>query len=584
MTRRAAQVLLLALALVLSGCVSVPTEGPVVEGRPAGDPLPPPNVAVIPTGPRPGDAPVAVVEGFLASMSSYEPGYLTARQFLTPDASAQWAPESGISIYGAGEGSRNVSATEDGVTISLRLQGRVDADGTYTPAEADARLVLDLTLAQVDGEWRIATPPDGLVMTAFDFTREYAAYASYFFDPQFEVLVPDLTYLPVRGNLPTLLVEELLDGASGWLDPAVRSALDPGVRLTSGSVVQVGTVARVDLTDQVAAAPAEQRDRLAAQLAWTLRQAPGVSEVAVLADGRPVPLPSSPTGVVSADAYAFYDPATVPAGDRLFAIDDDRVVEVVDAGTAPVAGPLGASLPVGGAATPFRSVGVNLTATRAAAVSADGSSVTVSGLTSESIAATYAVGADIAVPSFDRSGRVWLVDRAAEGSRVLVLDEDEPVEVDAGVLGQVRVERLTVAPDGVRVAGVYTADGARRLLLALLRTPAVGDPEIVNVRDVPLEGLEPFDAAWASATALAVLADDGDAVAPYLVELSNASVSSRGQVERAVSLASAPGQALVIGTAPGAEADGDEPPELLRQDALQEWVPIVTAQAPTYPG
>jgi hypothetical protein len=179
---------------------------------------------------------------------------------------------------------------------------------------------------------------------------------------------------------------------------------------------------------------------------------------------------------------------------------------------------------------------------------------------------------------------VWLVDRAADGSRVLVLDGDEPVEVDAGVLGQVRVERLTVAPDGVRVAGVYTADGARRLLLALLRTPAVGDPEIVNVRDVPLEGLEPFDAAWASATALAVLADDGDAVAPYLVELSNASVSSRGQVERAVSLASAPGQALVIGTAPGPDADGDEPPELLRQDALQEWVPIVTAQAPTYPG
>jgi len=67
--------------------------GPVVEGRPAGEPLPPPNVAVLPTGPRSGDDPVAIVEGFLSSMASYEPGYPTAREYLTPTAAAGWEPE-----------------------------------------------------------------------------------------------------------------------------------------------------------------------------------------------------------------------------------------------------------------------------------------------------------------------------------------------------------------------------------------------------------------------------------------------------------------------------------------------------------
>jgi hypothetical protein len=565
------------LALLAAACVSVPTEGPVVEGRPAGDPVPPPNVAVIPTGPREGDSPVDIAEGFLASMSSYEPGYPTARAFLTPDAAAAWSPESGIAVYGAGEGSRNLSATDDGVQISLALEAEVAADGTYLPEAGSPRLVLDLAMVEVAGEWRIDTPPDGLVMTAFDFNREFAAFASYFFDPEFDVLVPDLTYLPVRGNLPTLLVEELLDGASAWLEPGVRSAIDPGVSLTSGSVVQVGTVARVDLTPQVALAQADQRDLLAAQLAWTLRQAPGVSEVALLSEGQPVPLPSSETGVVTTDTYAFYDPSTIPAGDLLFAIADQAVVRVDDDSTTPVPGPLGE-------AGRYRSVAVGLTATRGAAVSADGSAVTISGLSEGATSQTYDLGGNVAAPSFDRNGRAWLVSRAPKSSRVLVVESDRaPVEVDSELLGT-RLERLTIAADGVRAAGVYTDEGEQRLMLALVLHQRGGTIALGQVRDVPLGGVEPVDVAWASATALAVLGRAGDQVQPFLVELSNASLSSRGLVQDAVTLAAAPGQPLVIAAEAVAQPDDQTGPALLRQDALQEWAPIAQASAPTYPG
>lgn len=576
--------MLLAATLLASGCVSVPTDGPVVEGRPAGEPVAPPNVSVIVTGPRPGDSPLAIVEGFLSSMASYEPGYPTSREYLTPEASAAWQPESGIAVYGAGEGSRNVSATDDGVTIALRLEASVASDGSYTPAEAGARLVLDLAVTQVDGEWRIDSPPDGLVMTEFDFNREFAAYASYFFDPQYSVLVPDLTYLPVRGNLPTLLVQDLLDGPTEWLDPGVRSALGPGVTLTSGSVVLSGTVAQVDLSSQVALASSEQRERLAAQLAWTLRQAPGVAEVAVISDGRPVPLPTSPTGVVSADQFAFYDPAAVPAGDRLFAVADGRMVVVSDDVATPVAGPLGST-------GPFRSVAAGLTATSAAAVSADGRSVTTAGLTDGSTAQAVELGADLSTPSFDRQDRVWVVDRDGETSRVLLLDDGpEARQVPAGALEEVRVQRMQVAPDGVRLAAVYESEGVSRLLLALVINSRDGETRIGRVRDVPLEQVEAVDVAWASATALALLGADAEDVQPFLVEMANAALSSRGQVAGAVSLAASPGQALVIGTAPAqrpsadSAAADDAVPTLLRQDALQEWVPLLEGSAPTYAG
>ncbi len=572
MTRVAATLLVALAGLVLAGCASVPTEGPVVEGRPAGEPVAPPNVAVLPLGPRPGDDPVAIVEGFLSSMASYEPGYPTAREFLTPDAAAGWEPESGIAVYGAGEGSRSVSATDEGVKIALRLEARVAEDGSYTPVEPGSRLVLDLALEQVAGEWRIATPPDGLVMTAFDFNREYAAYASYFFDPGFDVLVPDLTYLPVRGNIATLLVEEILDGPTQWLDPAVRTAFAPGVTLSSGSVVQSGTVARVDLTSQVAISPEGQRDRMAAQLAWTLRQAPGVSEVALLADGRPVPLPSSPTGVVSADAFAFYDPAAVPAGDLLVAISAGRTV-VVDDDVTPVAGPLG---DVG----PYRSAAVNLTGTRAAAVSGDGGTVTASGLTDGSEPIEYEVGTDVAVPSFDRNDRVWLVDRGRGVSDVWLLDaEGELQDVASPVLDELRVERLVVAPDGVRAATVYRAEETTRLALALVLPRPDGSVELGGIRDIPLGDVGAIDVAWTSATALALLGASDDDRQPFLVELANGALSSRGQVSGAVGLAASPGQPLVIGA-----RTEDDAPVVLRQDALQEWVPVAEAESPTYPG
>ena len=83
-------VVFLLLGLV-TGCVSVPTAGPVekVEGQP-------PecqnciNVDVAP--PSPGDEPKQIVQGFLRATSNFQPNYAVARQFLTTGAAEKWAP------------------------------------------------------------------------------------------------------------------------------------------------------------------------------------------------------------------------------------------------------------------------------------------------------------------------------------------------------------------------------------------------------------------------------------------------------------------------------------------------------------
>lgn len=572
MNRRARAAALVALvAVALSGCVSVPTSGPVVEGRPAGEPVPPPNVAVIPAPPRPGDPPVAIAEGFLTAMASYEPGYRTAREYLAPQAAATWDPDAGILVYAATEGTRRVTEANGTVQAVLPLVATVGEDGSYGASEPDSSLTLDLRMEQVAGEWRVATPPAGLVMSAFDFRREFAAFSSYFYAPTGDVLVPDLTYLPVRGNLPTLLVDAVLDGPSDWLAPAVRSAVGPGVALASGAVTLAGTTARVDLTSQVEAASAQQRERIAAQLAWTLRQAAGVTDVALLSEGAPLPLPSSDTGVVSTDAFAFLDPAAVPAGDQLFAIAGGAVVGVQESSLTQVPGPLGR-------AGPFRSVAVNLTGTQAAAVTADGRALLRSGLTNAATTTELVSGTDLSTPSVDRQDRVWVVDRDSAGSEVLVADRgSDPAAavVPAEALSATRVDRLTIAADGVRAAVVYERDGRSRLALALVLVAGDGSLSIGGLRELPIEQLPAIDVSWASATALAVLAGEPDDTQPYLVELADGALSSRGQVGRAIGLAASPAQALVVATADG---------ELLRQDALLEWEPVVAATAPTYPG
>ena len=71
-----------ALSLLLAGCASVPTSGPVAHHTPQAASVDG-GVRVDPLPPSEGASQLLIVEGFLHAMSTYQPGYAVARQYLT---------------------------------------------------------------------------------------------------------------------------------------------------------------------------------------------------------------------------------------------------------------------------------------------------------------------------------------------------------------------------------------------------------------------------------------------------------------------------------------------------------------------
>jgi len=566
-------VLILA-ALLLTGCGGLPTSGPVEAGEPIQAQEDERSVNVGSFGPRDGDDEVDIVGGFLANTGSYEPGYRVAREYLTQQAGTQWDPFSLIQVYDA---SVDYGLTKIGpgqVALTAPVVATVDAQGTYRTSPPGQTTEIDVSLEQVDGQWRISAPPSGLLLSTFDFNREFASYDVFFFDPSGDVLVPDQVVLPARGTQSTLLVGSLLDGPSSWLAPAVRTAFPDGTQLGIQSVSIEEGIAQVELTAQAKTAATIDKTRMAAQLAATLKQVPGVTSVAIQADGAPLVIPGSPDGVVEV-ATPSADPSTPAGASTVYAVRDGAVVTVLGDATQPVGGVLGTGQ------VRARSVGVSLDMRRAAVVDETGRTLLVGGFEGANAPVPAASGTDLSAPTWDRTGLVWVADRTGSVSRLLVSDGARADVVTGVDLSGSWVESVRMSPDGVRLLMVVRSEGRTKLLVGLVRRPE-GDTvtagiQLVSTREVPLDFSSVADAVWADTQKVSVLGGLPDAPAePYVVDISGATAASQGVVVGAVSLAAAPDKPLVIGTADG---------ELqLRSRETGQWTVVGQGALPTYPG
>ncbi|MGH8825292.1 MAG: LpqB family beta-propeller domain-containing protein [Jiangellaceae bacterium] len=550
------------LAALLAGCAGIPTSGRVVEGEAVGEPQRPVPVRFEANPPVPGADEEGIVQGYLDAMASYERDYPIARQFLAPDAAAAWEPGDGMTIYTA---STDAVTTDRGqVRLTMTVQATITPDLGYVRKPARTTEDFELALEEVEGEWRIANPPAGLLVSDQDFESEFRAYNRYFFDPDFEVLVPDPVYLPVQGSETTLLAEALLRGPSGWLAPAVQTAFPDNTRLGVPVTLEAGR-ASVELTAEATTDTSdEQRERMAAQLAWTLEQVEPVQQVSVTA-GR-VPLTDVDVSARAAESFGRYDPAAPPRHRDLYAATEDGVV--VGDGLTPVPGPLGA--------TPgIRELAVDPSGGRAAVVDATGTQLIWAPFEDGAAAVTLATGAELVAVSWDRSGLLWAVDQTPGGSRVLVTQPGaEAMTLPADDFGGRRIDDLAVSFDATRVA--LLAEG-RVLIGIVLRDPDQDRAvRVEGLRSIELDDRTVTDLAWAGPAELVVLARDaGAAPAPFRVGLASSVRSPAGVVPGAVSLTAATGQGLAVGTDGGL---------ILRQNATLRWVELGAATAPAYPG
>lgn len=491
--------LVAALAL-LTGCVQMPTEGPVVEPLVSAAADDVPGISFDPRPPQAGDSAADIVAGFLEAMKATPISPTVARQFLSEEAADSWVPEQQIITYAE----LGTAVGETSVRIPLAEVNRYDARGAWQSTEAAG--LLGLGLALEDGEWRIEELPNALIVPESWFDDAYQRVSLYFFDPTAQVLVPEPVFVPSGDQFASSLVRGLAVQPDDTSPDVVQTYFPSGSAEGLAVPISSAGIATVALTGDPDAVDEETAQRMLAQLVWTLRQEPRIRAVELSIGGRALGGPGGSTQV-NLDVGSAYDPNGVRPSAELFALDRGLLVSGAIGAFEPTAGPLG-TVDLG-----VRSIGVDLDGARVAGVTDDGADLLVAPVQAAAGKTTRpVVGAvDLAAPSWDHRDRIWLLDRGAGRARVIVVVDGSAREVDVpGITGR-PARSLLVSRDGSRLVAVVRGTRADRVVSARVRQDAAGTVlggTPVRTLPRPTEGSPRIrDIGWRSPTAVSVLSD-----------------------------------------------------------------------------
>ncbi|MEX5721635.1 LpqB family beta-propeller domain-containing protein [Geodermatophilus maliterrae] len=536
--RRLPPALAALLLVLLTACSTVPTGSAPVQiteapARPAGP------VGIEPVEPPADATPEEVVRSFVVAAASTVAQHPVAREHLVPEAAETWSDEAGITLIGPDYAT--VTTDAGTVLVTGDLVGSVDTRGVFT-GSAGEPFTHEFVLTEVDGEWRITNPPDGLLMLVPDFERLYDARAAYFVDPTGQRVVPDPRYLLTGEAQPTTLVQRLLEGPSPALAAGVLNSLD-GITLTRAVTVS-GSRATVDLAglgDRGGADLAE----LCAQLVWSLDQVDDVSSVEIRTNGEPLSAAGVPA-VQRTDDWAGFAPDSVPADADGHYLDAGRLM-TVDGQPAPG--------PAGDGAYGLTAAAVSADPRMSALTSMVGTTVT--GATTTLLAGPY--GGELA-PILS-SGRLsvptvaatrpefWVVRDEATVVRVPASGSPQPVNAPT-LTGQGRATALQLSPDGVRAAVVVARGEDTVLLVGTVVRAGEGPVALRDLREVAPALSSVVDVAWPTAGSLMVLAGDADeGVAPYVVGVDGwglTDVATSGLPSPPTAVAAAPSQLPLV--------------------------------------
>ncbi|MET0467294.1 MAG: LpqB family beta-propeller domain-containing protein, partial [Aeromicrobium sp.] len=276
-----------------------------------------------------------------------------------------------------------------------------------------------------------------------DWFEDYVrAFDLYFLDETGRHVVPVPVHEVVGDQLATSLMTSLALGPQADDAPGLTTAIPPADELRA-SVPVVNGVAQVDFSRRVGDLSIATQKRISAQVAWTLRQVPAVTEIQVTGDGTVV----APTGDLLQDAggWASFGP---DKSRRWVYVTAGGIVHQVGArAQEPVPGAWGRD--DGGATMVVvaddRAVGV--WSDRARITAADGSDP------------LEVTGEGFLRPVLDIDGKAWLVDHVDGRARVRVHDGRSFALVPSP--GLARLSSFAISPDGTR----YAATASGRLLL-----------------------------------------------------------------------------------------------------------------------
>ncbi|MFF1506321.1 LpqB family beta-propeller domain-containing protein [Streptomyces sp. NPDC058326] len=595
--------------LLVTGCATMPDSGDVqeVKGANQGDS----QVRVYAVAPRESADPDEIVDGFLEAMTSDDPGFATARKYLTKRAAQSWKPEQSITVLTTApdRDPSDRNADPENHVRTYPLSGRkiatVDARHAYQPVSPAPYLqsihVVQQPTANGKGkEWRIDGLPPGLVLGEADFLRNYRSVNKYYFASGEDWVVADPVYIRQRQDPVTRMdpvtqtVKALLEGPTNWLKPAVDSRFPSGTELRKGvttlttddqSTLKVPLNAKADLVG------GEACRRMAAQLLFTLGDLTSVRvEQVELQGSRSQALCRLGKG----QAAEFAPVRNTDRDENPYFVDEQHKLMMLVVGGREANAPAEVPGPFGTGTTPLRSVAVDRGETRAAAVGQSGRDLYVSSITTEedlspAVLSSKAVKPDdrLSAPSWDGRGDLWVADRDPAAPQLWMVPDGtgDPVKVRTPWLGDdARIESLRVSADGVRIALVVTRGERTTLQIGRVQRQTTGGKPVVSLLDFrpAAPRMESVTAvSWAGPSRLVVVGRETGGVQQvrYLQTDGSTSATSVLPGLNGVTSVAAPHADSV----PVVADSGDD--GIVRLAPGTNWQPLVkSGTAPVYPG
>ena len=473
--------------LSLVGCVGIPssdtiTVGDAIEEGDAG-------VEFFPLGPDPGATREEVLRGFVGAASSSADDYGVARQFLARDFSKQWNLRTGVVVRTSTE---RVAALDDAtMEYSIQVAADINAGGTFKQNDTPAPLTLSFGFVQQNGEWRIDSAADGVVLSDVVFQSTFDPHAVYFLDPTATRLVPDLRWFP-GGSASLRIVDALLDGPPEWLQGAVRSAFPDGTRLETSTVEVRDGIADVDLTTEALTTSADERHLMQVQLAASFARVANVREVSISVGGTPLPIGEP----------AASDPVSNPRVDIRAMVELDGKFGYLE----------------GSAASSIAQLGPHIVATSPidVTVADDLSSAVTRGsggvwLARSGGAEPLLVDArtDVVPPSLDNYGWIWSASATMPGTIRVINSGAVAYDLPTEFAADSSIVSIDVSRDGARVAVLLQTPTGPRLVVRAISRDATGDQRTQSLRDAILDTYSAtgtaLDVTWVDELSVATL-------------------------------------------------------------------------------
>ena len=470
------------LILILSGCAAIPTAGPIeiIENNVTQQDTN--AVRVIAKPPTVRMNAVQIASGFVAANVSTFGDFEVARKYLTPSASNVWNPTS-FEVLDSASIQYNDLGTGI-VELSALQTGRLKKNHRFEIFSVAKPFLLQFQMENTKAGLRIQNEIQSGILTSSDMVRGFSAFNVYFGNENFTRLVPEIVWLPKNEkSIGTKLVSALLLGSR----ENFKTAIPNETALRFGSVAISNGVADINLNAAALNADSSQRKFMMAQFVWTLQSIPGVARVQISTNDRV--LSTQGKTYFNRRNFSKLDPDFAKRESGLFTLQNGNLSAEND----------GLLVDLGKLPKDIRfSISENQ---KRLAYTLNGELRTASVSKVKKYKSQFV---DVQNSGYDNSGRLWFSNFRGN---LFCLSTDGSIQKVLQLEG-LRIQDLSVSPDGARVALIATTQSTSTLLVGSIVSEN-GILKVVSLHKVEQTLNEVSDVDWFNSTDLAVIGQIG---------------------------------------------------------------------------